>query len=429
VALLLAGVGFLVERNRRSIPSARDSLRETQKAIETRDFEAATKHLQRCLEFWPLNGEAHFLLARISRRQGDFTTWRRELHAAQLLQWSNDDIDLERLLAQVQIGNLPDADQMLQAALAKFPAEEVLIWEVLVKGYREKNEPNQVLAATDEWIKRHPDDWLAYFYRGYANLALGSGKSPKAVEDFRQALEFKPDLVEARFSLAYAYTKTYHYQEALEQFQACLQRRPNDPVALLGVATCQLSLSEPEAARAALDALPEEKKNSPDVYVLRAKLAWIDGKAEEALKWLKRAEPSAPADLKMEISHTLVQVLVQLKRYAEAEKYRRQEEELRQLDQELTRLQEQIWQDPTNVELRFQAAMFSYRLAKQAGPPPAPDRENREEYWLKTVQAMTGNRPAAWKAYADYLDRHGEAEHADSIRRQAEKPPTASPGD
>jgi tetratricopeptide (TPR) repeat protein len=327
------------------------------------------------------------------------------------LQWSGDDIDFERRLAQAQAGSLPDAEKILQVALAKHPAEEVLIWEVLVEGYMEKNLPYQMLAATEEWITRHPHDWLAHFYRGYANLALGAGRSSKAIEDFRQVLEIKPDLVEAGLSLAYVYTKTFHYQDALEQFQACLQRRPNDPVALLGVATCQLSLSEPEAARAALEALPEEQKNSAKVYLLRAKLAWIDGQAKESLQWLKRAEQLAPADL--ETVQTLIQVLVQLRRDAEVQEYRRREDQLRRQEEELSQLQERIWQNPADAEPRFQAAMTCHRF----------ERDDQEEYWLKTVQTMSPNPQAILKAYADYLEKHNDPKRAALYRRKAESQP------
>jgi tetratricopeptide (TPR) repeat protein len=337
--------------------------------------------------------------------------WRQELQTARVLQWAKDDIDMEHRLAQAQAGSLPDADRVLRVSLDKHPADEVLIWEVLVKGYMDKSLPNEMLAATGDWITRHPNDGLAYFYRGYANLALGAGKSLKAIDDFRQALQLKPDMLEAGLALAYAYTKIGRYQDALEQFQACLQSRPNDPVALLGVATCQLSLSELDAARAALDALPDEKKASGSVYLLRAKLAYVDGKSEEAMSWLKRAEPLAPTDL--DVIHTLAKVSVQLKKEAEAEKYGRRFDELRRQEEELSKLQERIWQNPTDVELRFQAAMTCHRF----------DRNSQEEYWLKTIQAMNANPRATLSAYADYLQKHDNPERAASFRRQAEDQP------
>jgi thioredoxin-like negative regulator of GroEL len=411
--LILGGAGFLFGRSLsgwgpRSLPNAHESWLEAQRTIEARDFEAAKEHLQRCLEICPFNAEVHFLLARTSRRSGDLAAWRREMQTAQVLQWAKEDIDMERRLAQAQSGALPDADRVLRVSLDKHPADEILIWEVLVQGYIDKRLPNEILATTGDWIARHPNDWLAYFYRGYANLDLGAGKSLKAIEDFRQVLELKPDRVEARFSLAYAYTKLGRYQDALEQFQACLQSRPNDPVALRGVATCQLSLSEPEAARAALDALPDEQKASASVYLLRAKLAWVDVKAEEALQWAKRAEALAPTDL--EVIHTLAMVLRHLKKDAEAAKYQRRFEELGRLEEQLSKLQERIWQNPTDLEARFQAALTCHRL----------DRDSQEEYWLKTIQAMNADPQATLRAYADYLEKHDNPERAALFRRQAQ---------
>src|SRR5438132_8855979 len=42
--------------------------RKAEAAIHDRDFFSARDHLNKCLEFWPFNGELHFLMARTCRR-------------------------------------------------------------------------------------------------------------------------------------------------------------------------------------------------------------------------------------------------------------------------------------------------------------------------------------------------------------------------
>src|SRR5262245_31875998 len=55
---------------------------EAHKAMEEREFGLAQQHLAKCLEAWPLNAEAHFLMARTCRREhGPFylAAWQQHL--------------------------------------------------------------------------------------------------------------------------------------------------------------------------------------------------------------------------------------------------------------------------------------------------------------------------------------------------------------
>src|SRR6266581_4566124 len=73
-----------------------------QVAIDHREFSEATNHLTRCLESWPYNAEAHFLMARTSRRAGDLVNWRIHLDRAEVLRWPKKQIALERQLRRAQ---------------------------------------------------------------------------------------------------------------------------------------------------------------------------------------------------------------------------------------------------------------------------------------------------------------------------------------
>jgi hypothetical protein len=57
-------------------PPAALHWRQAQKAIAERDFDEARKHLLKYLEELPFNAEAHFVMARASRRSLDFRGWR-----------------------------------------------------------------------------------------------------------------------------------------------------------------------------------------------------------------------------------------------------------------------------------------------------------------------------------------------------------------
>src|SRR6516165_7534898 len=65
---------------------------KAQELIADREFSEATSHLARCLASWPYNAEAHFLMARCSRRAGNLAEWKVELARAEALRWPKDQI-------------------------------------------------------------------------------------------------------------------------------------------------------------------------------------------------------------------------------------------------------------------------------------------------------------------------------------------------
>ncbi|MCC6544400.1 MAG: tetratricopeptide repeat protein [Nitrospirae bacterium] len=65
--------------------------------------------------------------------------------------------------------------------------------------------------------------------RGYDNLGAAyykEGRIDEAINEYKTALMFKPDLVEAIYDLAVAYRKKGLYNEAIEQFKTFLRLRP-----------------------------------------------------------------------------------------------------------------------------------------------------------------------------------------------------------
>src|SRR6516225_10590640 len=72
LAMLGMGVVYAMDpwhwRKVEGAPSAAFHWDEAHKAMQERDFAVAREHLAKCLDNWPLNAEAHFLMARACRR-------------------------------------------------------------------------------------------------------------------------------------------------------------------------------------------------------------------------------------------------------------------------------------------------------------------------------------------------------------------------
>lgn len=385
--------------------SAGSHWQQAQQALEAHDFAQAKTHIGRCLEVWPIDAEAHFLLARTCRRAEDMADWQRHLKNAEVLQWPRAALDLERLLMQAQVGDVGRAEPLLRGRLATPHADELLIYEALVKGHLAADRLNDVLYWTNFWLERHPTAWQPRLYRGRCfHLALSLHR---AIAEYQRVLELKPDQVQVRLWLAGSLMLDGQYQEALAQFQAYVQGRPDDPTALLGIANCLVALNELEAAHAALDVLLARQHNHPGAFLLQAKLELAQGKAAEALSWLKRAEALAPHET--DITHTFSLVLRQLGRHDEAGAYERQLQDLRQRYEQLEQLRKRIVKEPENASLRYEVGTRNLGLG----------REEEAVRWLRSVLQLDPNHQLSHQALAEYYRKHGEGKRAEYHQQRA----------
>src|SRR5205823_186963 len=88
------------------VTEAESHWQQANEAIVAREFPQAIAHLERCLESWPLNAEAHFLMARTCRRANQLSDWQQHLARAAVLNWPKDQIDLEMQLQRAQRGDI-----------------------------------------------------------------------------------------------------------------------------------------------------------------------------------------------------------------------------------------------------------------------------------------------------------------------------------
>ena len=65
-----------------------------------------------------------------------------------------------------------------------------------------------------------------YFYRGNANYALGNYLN--AIEDYKQALKFKADFVQAYNNLGNVYAKQEEYELAIQNYNLAIKSKPDD---------------------------------------------------------------------------------------------------------------------------------------------------------------------------------------------------------
>jgi tetratricopeptide (TPR) repeat protein len=383
---------------------------QAEKAIESGDFALAQTHLAACLESWPLNAEAHFLLARTCRRADDAGGWLSHLQKAAALQWDPKEVAFERQLMQAQSGDVWNVEAALESDLDPASEEEVLVLEALVKGYLEVHNFPQVLAKTSYWLKNHPRDWQARLYRGRAYYLARTPTA--AIAEYRQVLAARPGQPKALLWLAAALAVDGNYRQALENFQAYLQNDPDHAGALIGVAECQFSLGRPAQARTALEKVLAHRQPPAAAYLIQARLDLAADAPRQALAWLKKAEAMAPYGT--DIIQNLILALRQLGNHQEADRYEARLKDLFKQYQRFNEVTKQVMRDPENVALRHETGTLLLGMGR------------REEAagWLRSVLLLDPDYRPTHQVLADYYEKAGNVRQAQFHRKKAgEKQP------
>src|SRR5579884_612234 len=361
--------------------------RLAQQALDQNDVEAARAHLEHCVKAWPLNADSHFLLARACRRLDDMDGWRTHLHRAVLLHWPPRDIELEQQLQAAQTGRLFEVEGALLERVNRFPPEEEIILEALCRGYIADDRLAEGLNLIHEWLRRHPNNWLPWYYQGLAYRAKHG--NAKAEADFRHVLELKPDQPDSQIVLAILYAGDGHYRPAARLFERYLERKPNDADALYGLACCQQALGQGAEATTSLRRLLAHHANHAAGLLLQGKRQLAEGNLNDALLSLRQAHALKPNNI--EVLQNLSQVLAQLHRPAEAAPYEKRLKQLQQASQQLTLLQGRIQQEPNDVGLRYQAAMLCLKNGW----------DEESAHWFQTILYIDPNHRATHRALAD----------------------------
>jgi tetratricopeptide (TPR) repeat protein len=411
VVLVLAAGGtaaaLVTWRVRRGAPedSAASHWQSAGDALAADDLERAQFHLRRCLETWPLNGEVHFLLARVCRRGDDSLGWQDYFQKAALLGWSKEALEFEALLMRAQAGDLRRVGPLLAGLIDGIHPERALVFEAVVKGSLATHRINDAIHWASVWLEHYPDQPSPWLARGRAYELRGSWKS--AVADYQRAVALRPDDDRARLLLAEALVRDQQFQPAREQFQKFLCDHPDDASSLYGLANCQWSLGDTAAAQTALDELFARHPNHAMGMFLRGRLELHRGSAAEAVVWLKQAEALAPHE--PDIAYTCMLAYQQLGRAEEVRHYKEKTERLRQGQDRLAQVRKEIRADPDNVSLLHEAGMVCLELGQSI----------EAAYWFKNVLLLDPNHRPTHAALAEQYRKEGDSQRAEHHRRLA----------
>src|SRR6202795_2077041 len=236
--------------------------------MEKRDFASAIAPLKHALEVNPDSTPAHQLLAYALLVQG---------YAAEAIPHLARAQDRTALgIAQIQIGQLPEAVANLQAALAAHPNDpDILYYLGRASGLLSKQSIDTLLAA-------YPDSPRAHQAMGENYFVLR--QMPDAEKEYREALRLRPDVPEVHLELGEVYAGAFQWPKAEEEFRAQAKLQPGNAEAAYRIGAALLEQGKAHEARAELMRADKLMPDMPETLYSLGKAASLEGDAATAEK-------------------------------------------------------------------------------------------------------------------------------------------------
>jgi protein O-mannosyl-transferase len=156
----------------------------------------------------------------------------------------------------------------LAPAAKKFlgPAVSVCLLSALgLLSWRQAHDYRDVETLWRTTIARNPSCWMAYSNLG--SFLSGMGLTDEAIQNFRRALELRPEQTKDRNNLGKALLQQGRFTEGMKEFQAALRISPNDPVTENNIGAAYLQKDDVENALDHLRKAVREGPRNADAYI------------------------------------------------------------------------------------------------------------------------------------------------------------------
>lgn len=310
--------------------AARDPLGAAQAALEQQDFSTAEIHLKSALQKEPGHKQARLLLASTQLKTGDVQGAEANLRKAEELGASVQELALlqaqlwiaegkpklvvERLAtkhlplpheeaqlralvatAQVQLGQLDEAQQGIEAALAAEPGSlEPQLLRIRLHLMQQRFD--EAYALTEIVAKTHPKSGEALFLQALA-LARKNAPADQVVNQLKAALNLNPKLHDAHAALGESLIELGRYEEAKERLDIYSRTHPNDLRAPLLHTALALRTKQMERARALAQQLLKLAPAHPSALAMAGQVAYQSEDWLQAENHLAKALAENPDNL------------------------------------------------------------------------------------------------------------------------------------
>ena len=226
-----------------------------------------------------------FLLARCSRKIGDYQSFNRYLLRAHALGYDPVLLQREEWLAMAQSGGLDKSEPHLSDLLLDPRGDGQEILEAYVIGYLLIQQYAGAEELLKAWADAYPHDPLPWYLRGVVYRDLAQWKSAESA--FRRTLEIEPDYYEASFQLGSVLLTLKKTNEAIQFFEIAATDAGLRSECRVGRAHCYRLLGRPKQARAILDAVVRDEPNHPAASLELGRISLDEADYEAAVHWLE----------------------------------------------------------------------------------------------------------------------------------------------
>ncbi len=208
--------------------------------------EQAIEFMKRAVEKAPDQPVLKKELALIYMKQGN------EAKALEMAQkaLAQDPGNLEALIVAASLwqaaGKTDSAIQAYQKVIEKAPEREN-IYLILARIYLRQEEYRDAADLLEPFVKQFPGSYTGFYYLGKAYTGLD--ELDKAAYAYVRSLSVNPDLMEPRAELIEIYNRQGKEQEVVAQYEAVLQRDPQNVAAALELGIFYETRRLPEKAR------------------------------------------------------------------------------------------------------------------------------------------------------------------------------------
>ena len=229
------------------------------------------------------------------------------------------------------------------------------------------------------------------------NRLAENAEAATLIQNYRAALERKPDLEKARLGLAEQLSKARRFDDAEQEFRSYLSRKPRDAVALVGLGRNYFDRGELENARQNFETALSVDPRQPDALKELGQIDLRQGRFAEACERLKLLCEIEPYEYQYRYSYAQA-----LKLGGNEAKARAQTDfatRLRKEEERILQLKSNLRHDPNNVAVRFEVARWML--------------ENGHETdgldWTNVILAAAPRHAPTHRLLADYYRKQGES--------------------
>ncbi|MDA0823717.1 MAG: PEP-CTERM system TPR-repeat protein PrsT [Proteobacteria bacterium] len=231
------------------------------------------------------------LLGATHLKHGNIAQGRKSLERALELAPGSVPIRTQIAFSKMRSGQVQEALDELTVIRSEAP-NFVLASILQAFGFAAKEDTQVALDVANELVASDPESAIYYNVRGYLQQLFGN--TSHAFEDFETALQKDPGFNPANFNLARLAHNAKDDDSARRRLETFLERTPNEPQALVYLASMQVEQGNTQAAIALLKQARDNNHDAPEPRIILSRLYRSSGDIAAAKSAAEEAFALAP---------------------------------------------------------------------------------------------------------------------------------------